>query len=101
MSTRTDLTFLIYDFEVWKHDWLVTFKNHWTKETNTFHNDRDGLLKFLDAHNDAILVGFNNSYYDDWILFAIQNDCDPFKLSKYLIKETGNKRMIITVMQEI
>lgn len=90
MSTRTDLTFLIYDFEVWKHDWLVTFKNHWTKETKTFHNDRDGLLKFLDAHNDAILVGFNNSYYDDWILFAIQNDCDPFKLSKYLIEDKGS-----------
>lgn len=72
MSTRTDLTFLIYDFEVWKHDWLVTFKNHWTKEIKTFHNDRDGLLKFLDAHNDAILVGFNNSYYDDWIFI-----CNP------------------------
>lgn len=89
MSRRTDLTFLVYDFEVWKYDWIVTFKNHWTKETATFHNDRDGLLDYLNKHNDAILVGYNNARYDDWILFAIQNDCDPFKVSKYLIEDKG------------
>lgn len=90
MSIRKDLTFLIYDFEVWKYDWIVTFKNHWTKEIKTFHNDRDGLLNFLNQNNEAILIGYNNAHYDDWILFAIQNDCDPFKVSKYLIEDGGS-----------
>ena len=90
MSVRTDLSFWIYDFEVFKHDWMVTFKNHWTSEIVSFHNDKEGLTHFINTHPEMILVGYNNAHYDDWILFGILNDINPYDLSTYIVEQGGS-----------
>lgn len=90
MSTRKDLNFWIYDFEVFKYDWLVSFKNFWSGKIVTFHNNRDGLLNFLKENPEMILIGYNNAHYDDWILFGVIHDVDPYRLSTYIIEDGGS-----------
>ena len=60
----------IYDFEVFKYDWLVVFKNTETGEYTTLHNDNFKVKEFV-YQKDIILAGFNNKWYDDWILQSI------------------------------
>lgn len=77
----------IYDFEVFKHDWLVVLKNPYTKEYNIIHNSIDELKKVLKQYN--FLVGFNNYNYDDLILFALlkygYNNTDLYILSQSIV----------------
>lgn len=79
-----------YDFEVFKHDWLVVFRHFSSRINIMFHNDLNGLKEFLSkAH---MLIGFNNYYYDDVILYALVKEnytnLELYKLSQNLIKGT-------------
>lgn len=70
-----DHTLIVYDCEVFAHDWLVVLKldGHYA----SFWNDSDGLSEYLEDHKDDVLVGFNNKHYDQYILKAILAGCDP------------------------
>lgn len=59
----------VFDFEVFKYDWLVVFKDIASGEYFIFHNDNYGVKQFLFEHK--VLVGFNNKVYDNYILKAI------------------------------
>ena len=94
--------FTFYDFEVFKHDWLVVFERN--GEITRIHNDRDALMRFLSNIN--FLVGFNNYNYDDYILAALIKNIDPYEVSKQLIHNkkpnfTLNKPITLDVMQEL
>jgi hypothetical protein len=65
----------IYDFEVFKYDWLVVFKSTKTSEYTIIHNDNFKLKNFM-YQKDLILAGFNNKWYDDWILQTIVSGGD-------------------------
>ena len=71
-----DYDVYIYDCEVFAHDWLFVFKSAGGIYTS-FWNDPEGLEEFMDAHEDALFVGFNSSHYDAYILKAILAGCDP------------------------
>ena len=58
-----------YDCEVFKHDWLVTFKERETGQFTCIWNDPDALVAFLDDEN--IYIGFNSKHYDQFIVKAI------------------------------
>lgn len=58
-----------YDFEVFKYDWLVVFKNIQTGEYTVIHNDNYAVKKFVT--NDKLLGGFNSKFYDQYILKAV------------------------------
>lgn len=79
-----------YDFEVFKHDWLVVFRHFSSRINIMFHNDLDGLKEFLS--NAHMLIGFNNYYYDDVILYALVKEnytnLELYKLSQNLVKGT-------------
>lgn len=62
---------IIYDFEVFKHDWLAVFKNHETGEYQYLHNDAIMLHDILNS--DDIFVGFNNKHYDQYVAKAAIN----------------------------
>jgi hypothetical protein len=84
--------FYAFDFEVFNFDWLVVFKND--QSTLVFHNDQEGLRKWLKETN-PILIGFNNHNYDDKILFNLlsREVCTPadlFSVNKKII-ETDEK----------
>lgn len=59
----------IFDFEVFRYDWLVVFKQAKSGEFTVIHNDSNALKEFMKG--DKLLCGFNNKHYDNHILKAI------------------------------
>lgn len=57
-----DLDLIVYDFEVFAHDWLVVFKDQLGTYTS-FWNDPENLYDFMNANEEAVFVGFNSKHY--------------------------------------
>ncbi|WP_282804258.1 DNA polymerase domain-containing protein [Clostridium tetani] len=76
---------LFYDFEVFKHDWLVVIKDTDTKKTHTIVNDVDKLNNFYEANKENIWCGYNSRSYDQWILKAIIAGFNPKELNDWII----------------
>lgn len=55
----------VYDIEVFKYDWLFVAKTLDKKNTVICWNDPDNLRRWI---KDKILIGFNNSGYDDSVI---------------------------------
>lgn len=66
----------IFDFEVFKWDWVVVFKTLDTPEYFIYHNDPGAVQAHLEMHQ-PMLGGFNIKGYDRHILKAVQNDFSP------------------------
>lgn len=86
---------IIYDFEVFKFDWLVVFKMG--EEFSVIINDRESLIDFYKAHSNDIYVGYNCNHYDKFIYGCILNDVEePFTASERILTGTDpldiNKR---------
>jgi hypothetical protein len=60
---------IIYDVEVFAHDWLVVFKDHESGRFTSIHNDNEALRECIS--DDCIYVGFNSKHYDSYIIKAI------------------------------
>ena len=62
-----------YDIEVFKYDWMIVFKDRESKKAYKYHNDNYGVKQFVDEviQRGAILVGFNNKHYDNYIIKCI------------------------------
>ena len=94
-----------YDFEVFKHDWLVVFKT--ASRVYKIHNDRDKLKKIL--KNFSLLIGFNNHNYDDYILAELLRDkvvTEVYDLSQSIVIDKIKPKIrlnfpTIDVMQEM
>lgn len=85
----TDL--YIFDIEVFKYDWLVSFKNKETQERVRIWNDNEAVKQFMDG--DPVLCGVNNKHYDQFILKAILCDATPEQLKEindFIIVEGNN-----------
>lgn len=76
----------VYDIEVFKHGWLVVFKNIETGELVDFKCADDSSETFIEqVIEGALLCGFNNKHYDDYILKAIYHG-----FSRVQIKELND-----------
>jgi hypothetical protein len=65
------LTVYIYDIEVFSDDWIVVFRNPEAENNHiVIHNDNYHLRAFLDQP-DIIIGGFNNKWYDDWVVLTM------------------------------
>jgi len=78
---------LFYDFEVFKFDWLVVIINPAEEKEYIFHNDRDGLIAFYEAHKSWIWCGYNSRNYDSVILKSIVLGFDVKSTNDHIIKE--------------
>lgn len=78
------MKFIVYDFEVFLHDWLVVFKEV-NKEHRVIVNDYDEVKKYYQENKDAVFVGYNNRHYDDYIFKGILSDISPKKISDWII----------------
>lgn len=78
---------IIYDFEVFKHDWLVVFMDLMNRRTHVIINDPVKLLHFYKQHSNSIFIGFNSRNYDQYIFKAILCGINPYKVNHYIIVE--------------
>ena len=80
------MKFILYDWEVFSHDWLVVFKEP-SKEHTVIYNDVDELKGFFNQHKNDIFVGFNNRHYDDYIMKAVLSDMNPKVVNDWIITD--------------
>lgn len=79
-----------YDFEVFKHDWMVVVINPVTHDERVIINDADALTALYEGHKRDIWVGYNNLHYDQFIFKGILCGFDPKAINDFIIVE-GNK----------
>lgn len=95
--------FIFYDFEVFKHDWLVVFKL--SNQYVTIVNNIEELKAFINDHKKSIFVGFNNYRYDDIILAGLLCDKDPYELTQAIFNNVFTRLkfnlLSLDVMQEL
>lgn len=60
---------MVYDCEVFAHDWLVTFKHKETGHKTHIWNDNDALRDCINESD--VYIGFNSKHYDQFIIKAI------------------------------
>ena len=83
------MKFIIYDWEVFSHDWLVVFKEP-GKEHIVIYNDDEELTRFFNQHSKYIFVGFNNRHYDDFIMKAVLSGINPKSVNDWIIIDEKN-----------
>lgn len=74
-----------YDFEVFRHDWLVVIINPVTKTEKVIVNDVKKLQRYYERHKNDIWVGFNSRHYDQYILKALLCGFDAWEMNEHLI----------------
>lgn len=79
-----------YDFEVFKHDWMVVVINPVTHGERVIINDADALTALYEGHKREIWVGYNNLRYDQFIFKGILCGFDPKAINDFIIAE-GHK----------
>lgn len=77
---------IFYDYEVFKHDWLVVFYDLINDVKTVIVNDPERLIKFHQEHKDHIWIGFNSRHYDQYIHKGLLLGYDPFEISQWIIK---------------
>lgn len=79
-----------YDFEVFKHDWMVVVINPVTHDERVIINDADALITLYEERKRDIWVGYNNLHYDQFIFKGILCGFDPKAINDFIIVE-GHK----------
>lgn len=78
---------LFYDFEVFKHDWLVVIMDMTNKKEHIIINNADELEAVYKANKHDIWVGYNSRNYDQYILKAILCGFNPKEVNDFIIAE--------------
>lgn len=76
---------LIFDFEVFRYDWLFVAMDLETEQFTIIENDRDKIIEFYNNNINNIWVGYNCKNYDKYILQAIINGVNPKLVNDYII----------------
>lgn len=76
-----------YDFEVFKHDWMVVVINPVTRDERVIINDADALTALYEERKRDIWVGYNNLHYDQFIFKGILCGFDPKAINDFIIVE--------------
>lgn len=74
-----------FDFEVFKHDWLVVIINPYERTTAKIANDQGALAEYYEKHKDEIWIGYNSRDYDQYILKAILCGFNPKEVNDHII----------------
>lgn len=76
---------LFFDFEVFKHDWLVVAIDPIQKKEHIIVNNKYELEKLYKTYKRDIWVGFNCRNYDQYILKGILCGFDPKVINDWII----------------
>ena len=72
---------IVYDFEVYPHDWCVVFKPM-DKDFRVFWNDNKSLQQFMSQNSHHVFIGFNTKWYDQYIMSAACSDWTPEEIKQ-------------------
>lgn len=78
---------LFYDFEVFKHDWLVVVIDVVNRQEHVIVNDKEQLEILYRQNLQNIWIGFNSRHYDQYIFKSILAGFDPKEINDFIIKE--------------
>lgn len=76
---------LFFDFEVFKHDWLVVAIDPVEKKEFVIVNDKARLEQIYKQYKNDIWVGYNCRNYDQYILKGIMLGFDPKLINDWII----------------
>ena len=66
-----------YDFEVFRHDWMVVVINPVERIKTVIVNDSNQLKRYYNRHKNQIWCGYNSRNYDSFILKSILLGINP------------------------
>lgn len=79
-----------YDFEVFKHDWLIVIIDPINKKETIIVNNPDELKEYYENYKNEIWVGYNSRGYDQYILKGILCGFNPKEINDHIIvKQLG------------
>ena len=78
---------IVYDYEVFKYDWLVVFLDIMKREFKVIVNNPEELKKFHEKNKKQIFIGFNNISYDQYIHKGIMLGMNPHTISDFIINK--------------
>lgn len=76
---------VILDMEVFYKDWTMYFIDTAEQQGYYIVNNRDKLQKFYDKYKDKILIGYNITHFDQYIIQAILAGFDPYEVTQWII----------------
>ena len=79
------IVILFFDFEVFKHDWLVVAIDPIKQKEYVIVNDKSELEQLYKSYKQDIWVGFNCRNYDQYILKGILCGFDPKQVNDWII----------------
>ena len=80
-----ELALLFYDFEVFKHNWLICAINPITRERTAIWDSQFRFEKFYEKHKGDIWCGYNSRGYDTYIAKSILAGYNPYQMSEWII----------------
>ncbi|TDV23520.1 hypothetical protein BCF59_0509 [Mycoplasmopsis mustelae] len=91
LKNEIENSIFIYDIEVFAKYWCVSFYDIKQKQMFTIENDFFILSQFVKTKlKNALVGGFNNNRYDDWILRLLLSYRNPYRLSQWIINKRKN-----------
>ena len=91
----------VYDFEVYKYDWLVVIINPLERTKSVIVNDPDKLREYYNRHRSQIFVGYNSREYDSYIFKGIILGFNPKEISDFIIKEEKKGWQFSTLLKDV
>lgn len=85
-----DEDLLFFDIEVFLADAFVVFKNIEKETIAIFHNEFEGVLELIQGKT---LCGFNNQWYDNFILTAMINQWTPHQIKELNDRIIGGEKI--------
>lgn len=89
---------IVYDWEIFMYDWLVTFKDINTNTYVDIINNPTELKNYINKNINKIFVGYNNKQFDDIVTAGVFSDTDPYTTMTYLMN-TENKYSAYKALQ--
>lgn len=92
---------IFYDFEVFKHDWLVVLINPIEDKKTIIINDTNKIKAFYESNKNNIWIGFNNRGYDQYILKGILSGFNPYEISDFIVHKKKKGYLFNSKMNSI
>ena len=78
---------IIWDLEVFKFDYMITWLDTKTKSFHTIHNDRGKFRQMYEKYKNEIWVSYNGRQYDVPVMQSILAGFNPYEMNDWIINK--------------